>query len=340
MIKEADLASLRDEATHQLTSFNPNTRSKTIPLRRGQAVVIGDIRGTGRIVNLWLTFPGWFWQHWAPEAPVSASILKTVILRIYWDGASKPAVESPVGDFFGVGLCETANFAGRYFGMSSGGFYCKFPMPFRTGFRIEVENRDAIIDTDVFLNALYQLDPALPANSAYFHAQFHTGHNEGPAPIPIAEAHGRGHFAGCTLSMQGMHRNYLSFLEAPEHMYIDDDWDTPRVIGTGLEDYFLGGWYFRDGTFAGPLHGVPVKDALNASVAMYRVHAEDAIHFQNRFRMAFVTPWPADRLKPFRYSSTAFLYLDKPEGQGAPVPARDALMCWYRIRPADHQSIP
>lgn len=309
-------------------------------VRHGETVTIGEVEGQGWIANLWLTFPGWFWQHWNPDAPISQTILKTLILRIYWDGASQPAVEVPVGDFFGVGLCEVANFASQYFGMSSGGFFCKFPMPFRTGFRIEVENRDAAIDTDLFLNVLYQLDTGLPADSGYFHAQFNTGHNDGPAPVEIALAQGRGHFAGCTLSMQGQDRNYLSFLEAPEYIYLDDDTETPRIAGTGLEDYFLGGWYFREGTFAGPLHGVPVKDTLNASIAMYRVHEGDAVHFQKRFRMAFVNPWAPDRLKPFRYSSVAFLYLDTPEGQAAPVPDREALLCWYRLRNTDHQSIP
>lgn len=334
------MTQLMSETTHQLTTFNLETRGKTIDVPRGQRVTIGGVEGNGYIANLWMTFPGWFWQHWNRSAPINPSILKTLILRIYWDGAETPAVEAPVGDFFGVGLCEPANFASRYFGMSSGGFFCKFPMPFRQGFRIEVENLDAEIDTSVFMNVLYQLDPALPDTCAYFHAQFHTGHNDGPAPTAIAHFEGRGRFAGCTLSMQGEDRNYLSFLEAPEYIYIDDDWDTPRITGTGLEDYFMGGWYFREGEFIGPYHGVPAKDTLNASIAMYRIHENDAIHFQRRFRMDFVNPWKPERLRPFVYSSVAFAYLDKPAGDNPPLPPRDKLMCWYRIRDRDHQSIP
>jgi hypothetical protein len=114
----------------------------------------------------------------------------------------------------------------------------------------------------------------------------------------------------------------------------------PRIVGTGLEDYFLGGWYFREGTFAGPYHGLPIKDTLNASVAMYRAHEADAIRFEQRLKFAFVNPWSPDRLKPFCFSSVAFLYLDTPEGQGAPIPSAKELLCWYRIRNTDHQSIP
>jgi hypothetical protein len=334
------MAALRKETTRQLTTFNLARKSKTIRVPRGKRVTIGEVKGQGYIAQFWLTFPGWFWQHWNPKAPINQSILKTLILRIYWDGAEQPAVAAPVGDFFGAGLCEVASFASRYFGTSSGGFFCKWPMPFRKGFRVELENVDPELDTDVFSNILYQLTDALPESAGYFHAQFNTGPNRGPAPVLIAEAHGHGHYAGCLLYMQGEERNYLSFLEAPEYVWIDGDWETPRIVGTGLEDYFLGGWYFREGPFIGPYHGVPVKDTLNASVAMYRVHEADAIHFQERLKFAFVNPWSPDRLKPFCFSSVAFLYLDKPEGQGAPIPSAKELMCWYRIRNTDHQSIP
>jgi hypothetical protein len=333
------MAALRNETTRQLTTFNLKQKSKTIPVRRGKRVTIGEVKGEGYIAQFWLTFPGWFWQHWNAKAPVNQSILKTLILRIYFDGAEQPAVAAPVGDFFGAGLCEVASFASRYFGTSSGGFFCKFPMPFRKSFRVEIENLDAEIDTDVFCNVLYQLAP-LPDGVGYFHTQFNTGFNKGPAPVQIAEVKGRGHYAGCQLYMQGEERNYLSFLEAPEYVYIDSDWETPRFAGTGLEDYFLGGWYFREGTLAGPYHGVPIKDTLNACVAMYRIHEADAIHFKERLKFAFENPWSPDRLKPFCFSSVAFLYLDKPDGQGPAIPSAKDLMCWYRIRNTDHLSVP
>ena len=333
-------ATLRKETTRQLTTFNLSRKSKTIPIPRGKRVTIGEVKGQGYIAQFWLTFPGWFWQHWNPTAPVNQSILKTLILRIYWDGADQPAVAVPVGDFFGAGLCEVASFASRYFGTSSGGFFCKWPMPFRKSFRVELENLDAELNTEVFCNILYQLSDSLPEPLGWFHAQFNTAQNKGPAPVQIAEARGRGHYAGCLLYMQGQERNYLSFLEAPEHVYVDADWEAPRIVGTGLEDYFLGGWYFREGSFIGPYHGVPIKDALNASVAMYRVHETDAIRFEQRIKFAFVNPWSPDRLKPFCFSSVAFLYLDKPDGQGTPLPSAKELLCWYRIRNTDHQSIP
>jgi len=335
----ADIAQFKDETTHQLTTFDLERRTKTIDLPRGARVTLGEVAGQGYITQLWLTFPGWFWAHWDRTAPVSQTILKTLILRIYWDGAAEPAIQAPIGDFFGNGLCETSNFTSRYFGMSSGGFFCKFPMPFHTGFKVELENVDETIDTFVFANVLYQLTSTPLENTGYLHAAFHTGKNPGSDPIDILEVEGTGHLVGCILSAQGQEKSYLSFLEAPEYIYIDDDWTTPRIVGTGLEDYFLGGWYFREGEFAGELHGVPAKDALNSSIAMYRIHEADAIHFKKRIRFQFVNPWEPERLKPFVYSSVAFYYLNSPGGSGKAMANREDLLC-YRIRDRDHLSLP
>jgi hypothetical protein len=333
------IARMSSEVTHQLTTFNLDKRTKTFAVKRGQRVTLAETTGTGCITQMWMTFPGWFWQHWNAGSAVDQSILKTLILRIYWDGSDTPAVEAPVGDFFGNGLCEISNFTARYFGMSSGGFFCKFPMPYRKGFRIEVENLDKSIDTEIFCNVLYQ-KKEVPADAAYFHAQFHTAKNPGPEPMRILDVTGRGQYVGCVVSAQGESKGYMSFLEAPEYVYIDDDWQKPRIVGTGLEDYFLGGWYFREGEFQGELHGVPSKDPLNASIAMYRIHEADAIHFQKRLRFEFVNPWSPERLHPFAWSAVAFYYLDSPAGNNPALPDSDGLIPWYRIKNTDHQSIP
>lgn len=334
-----DMARLRDEVTHQINTFDRHA-DKTHKVARGETITLAEAAGRGYIATLWLTFPGYFWRNWQPSAPINQSILKTLILRIFWDGATRPAVETPIGDFFGLGLCEVTNFTSRFFGMSSGGFYCRFPMPFNKGFRIEIENKDREIDTEIYANILYQLTDDLPVDRGYFHTLFQTGENSGRQPLLMVTIEGaRGHYAGCTLSMQAEEMNYLSFLEPPEYIFVDDDWESARIVGTGLEDYFLGGWYFREGCFHGDLHGVTAKNALNSTVAMYRVHDSDAIHFGNRFRLQFLHPSKGDA-KPFRHSSASFFYLDTAEGVGTEVPSAEELLCWYRVRNCDHQSIP
>lgn len=326
--------------SRQLTTFNLEDRSKTVSIPPGKRVTIGEVSGAGYISRLWLTFPGWFWQHWNPSALVDPTMLKSLIMRIYWDGAKTPTVEVPVGDFFGAGHCEFNSFASRYVGTSSGGFFSLWPMPYKRGFRVEFENRHPRLSTDLFLNAGYQELDDMPAGAGYFCTQYRTGRRQPEEDALILETQGNGHLAGVMLHMQGEPLHYLAFLEAPEYVYIDDDWDTPRFTGTGLEDYFNGGWYFRDGEFAGPMHGIPLKDPLRSMVTMYRFHEEDAIAFDRRIKFTFVNPWEAERLRPYWYSSVAYWYKDSP-APGQPVlPDHGKLGQMYRTRDRDHVSIP
>jgi len=85
---------------------------------------------------------------------------------------------------------------------------------------------------------------------------------------------------------------------------------------------------------------VPSKDTLNSSIAMYRLHEADAVYFERRLRFTFRNPWDAARLKPFRYSSVAFAYVDRANGKSMSIPTRAQLLGWYRIRNTDHQSVP
>lgn len=336
----SDIYQLRSGKSRQFTTFDPETKRKVITVSPGETCTLAESDQTGIITRIWMTFSGWFWKHWEPKDIVDPAILKKLIIRIYWDGQTEPSVETPIGDFFGIGNCEYRHFMSKYIGMSSGGFYCYFPMPYEK-VRIELENLHESESTDVFFNANYQEMDELPKSAGRFHCLFRSSRMDGSDSLPLLDVKGRGHYVGCCLSMQGKEMNYLSYLEAPEYVYIDtEDWENPTFIGTGGEDYFNGGWYFREGEFHGPLHGVPLKDALRSMVSMYRFHDQDAIVFEENLRIAFVTPWEAKHLKPVWYSSTAYWYQDHAAPLPYKLPPVDQLMSMYRIRDVDHQSLP
>ena len=100
------------------------------PIQAGETRTIGEVAGPGVITHIWIAFPSAELYH-----------LKKYVLRMYWDGDPLPAVESPLGDFFGLGL-------GEYFVYESGplsigsqkALNCFFPMPFRKSARITLTN--------------------------------------------------------------------------------------------------------------------------------------------------------------------------------------------------------
>lgn len=324
--------------TGQFTTFDKETGQKTRFIQPGQSECLIDHAGCGIVTRLWITFPGWFYRHWDEKAAIDPTVLRLTILKIYFDNEAEPSVLAPLSDFFGVGHCEYRHYTSELLGMSSGGFYCYFPMPFASGMRLEIENLHSTETAEVFVNMNYRILDALPDDCGRFHTSFVCAQLEGGDPIVIANIQGAGHFAGCALSIQGEAQNNLSFLEAPEYMYIDGESEA-SIIGTGLEDYFNGGWYFRNGEFYCNTHGVPLKDPLRAMVSMYRFHDQDRIHFQKSFRMEFVSPWRRERLGRIRYSATAYYYLDTARG-ACDLPDSDSLSRLYRIRDVDFQSIP
>lgn len=334
------ISQIRGGRSRQFTTFDPAGRTKTVTLQPGERRTLAISETPGIVSRLWLTFPGWFWRHWEPAEKTDPSTLKKLILRIFWDGMDDPSVEAPVGDFFGIGHAEYRHYMSKYLGMSSGGFYSYFPMPYEK-IRIELENGHESIPIHLFLNANYEEVDRLPEGSGRFHCLFRTGRLNGTDPLPLVDIVGRGRFAGCCVSVQGQDFNNLSYLEAPEYIFIDtEDNERPTIVGTGMEDYFNGGWYFREGEFHGELHGVPIKDPLRSMVSMYRFHEQDAIFFERSFRFAFVNPWDAGRLKPYWFASTAFWYQDRASSLPDKLPPFDKLMNMYRTRDADHQAIP
>ena len=71
--------------------------SPCVHIPAGETFVMGDVKGSGAIKHIWLTY-------WAPDA-------RSLILRFYWDGHENPSVEVPLGDFF-ASASKAARFSG------------------------------------------------------------------------------------------------------------------------------------------------------------------------------------------------------------------------------------
>jgi len=76
----------------------------------------------------------------------------------------------------------------------------------------------------------------------------------------------------------------LSFLEACMRAYVGGAKE-PMFLSSGLEDYFLGTFYFQSGRFANDLAGLTYFDAENAKFAAYRIHDRDPFYFKNGLRL-------------------------------------------------------
>ena len=85
--------------------------------------------------------PGAITHVWFTIAARSDNHLKELVLRAYWDGNSKPSVETPIGDFFGLTLGQYVNYDSAFLCCSPGkSLNCYFVMPYKKSARITVTN--------------------------------------------------------------------------------------------------------------------------------------------------------------------------------------------------------
>ena len=84
----------KDYVQHRASSYDRTGANADFrPIAPGETLTVLDESGPGLITHLWFTI--------AADDPYQ---LKALVLRIFWDAESSPSVETPIGDFFGLGL--------------------------------------------------------------------------------------------------------------------------------------------------------------------------------------------------------------------------------------------
>lgn len=315
---------------------------KSVRIAPGETYTIAEIPGAGTIVRIWMT-------TMQPIPGAVANFNDALVLRMYWDEETVPSVEAPFGAFFGVPWGTYTHYVAEPLSCTSGGYNCRFPMPFARGCRIEVTNEAETACPALFFQVQYvalpEQQPAQPP-PLRFHAQWR---RENPTrdrvPYRVLAAQGAGHFAGMHLWMQNAERwlnpeemiaraqergplaalfpNALGMgmLEGWESIYVDGE-TTPSIPGTGNEDYFNSGFYFSKGPYSAPHWGCTVRSYVTSRCAAYRFHINDPIPF----RESLIVDMDHGYTNQVRtdYSSVAYWYQTEPHAAFPALPPLDA----------------
>ena len=288
-------------------------------IKAGETKEIFRQDGSGAITHIWFTIAAQSNYH-----------LKELVLRAYWDGAAKPSVEVPVGDFFGLNLGDYVIFESQYIACSPGkSLNSYFAMPFRTGARLTVTNEGSRDVGAFYSNIDFVTLATLPPDSLYFHAQYrqvapHTSHKDADGKTPnnidgkfnhiYCETHGRGHLMGVTLGVVQNSENWMG--EGDDMIFIDDD-TKPAITGTGSEDYFCGSWNFggRENAraFSHHQYGAPLiqsPERTGGRYCCYRFHGDNPVTFTHYMKHTMEHGHGNDRADNFY--SCGFWYQEKP----------------------------
>ena len=306
--------------------------SPSVRIKSKTTFTVAEITGPGSIQHIWMT-PTGNWRH--------------SIIRFYWDDETEPSVEVPVGDFFGMGWGQYAELNSLAVAVNPGSaFNCYWPMPFRKKCKITMEN---LSDNDMTL--FYQVDYILtdvPANAAYFHAQFRRVDR-----LPYKENYvlvddikGKGQFVGTYMAWE-VHENGW-WGEGEIKFFMDGDKEFPTINGTGTEDYFCGSYDWDTkkkiaegvevvdyteytGPYAG-VHQILRGDGhyrIMQRFGMYRWHITDPIRFDKDLKVTIQDlGWRSDgRYLPLQddIASVVYWYQTEPHNKFPTFPSRDQL---------------
>jgi hypothetical protein len=328
----------RDARRRRTSSWNRTGQNgDRVYIEPGASATLLDVAGAGCIRHIWVTI-----NCMEPD------YLRRLVLRAWWDGERAPSVETPLGDFFGVGHARVSNYWSLPLNMVTGGrplsqtraaMNCFFPMPFAKGARVAVENQGSQPVLSLYYYVDYEEYRALPAEALRFHAAWRRENPTHPS-VPagtftnkreadqlvnldgkqnylLLDAEGRGQYVGCVLSIDHLDPipGFGWFGEGDDMIFIDGE-TSPSIVGTGTEDYFCAAWSYPAGHNSMPYHGISLAGptegptAYSGKWSMYRFHIEDPVQFSRSIRVTIEHGHANVHASDF--SSVAYWYQTEP----------------------------
>jgi hypothetical protein len=240
-------------------------------VKAGESITLLNVEGPGVINRMWFTI-----DDRTPE------MLRSLKIEMFWDGASKPAVAAPFGDFFGIGLGRKTPFENELFADPEGrSFNCFIQMPFKKSAKVVITNESAkdlnMLFYDINLVKLEQWND----NNLYFHCYWHrdTATTLGKDFEILPRVTGKGRFLGSNIGVNANPRYKDHWWgEGEVKIYVDGDTDLATLVGSGTEDYIGTAW--GQGNFCTRYTGCLVSDKAKKQWAFFRYHIVDPIFFK------------------------------------------------------------
>ncbi|MCY3895131.1 MAG: DUF2961 domain-containing protein [Chloroflexi bacterium] len=268
---------------------------------------------------------------------------RQTVLRFFWDGSDTPAVEAPLGDFFGQlhGLPPYPLNSRYLISQAHSGYTATFAMPFARGARIEVEAGPDVDPPRIILFVDWHTYPDGSLEEPLrFHAQFR---RENPCEAfgrnyLLLHTVGRGCLVGFNYGVAVRDDRARWSHAGAENVYVSNETGAPEgtfayLRGGGGEDSF-------GASYGGVLHqpsshldqGVPyyAQEDLGPAyarhtLAAYRFFTSDAIPFSRSIHVRFGSM--ANDI-----CSTAYWYQEPPHEPFFKMPGWDQLLRGTELR--------
>ena len=114
-------------------------------IKPGETVTLCDIQQAGTIRHIWMG--GEFLNHeWTKDNKLERlQLLRSTIIRAYWDGQEHPSIECPLGDFMGLAHSKVTSYQSAVHSIGEkAALNIWLQMPFTKNAKIELTNESSI----------------------------------------------------------------------------------------------------------------------------------------------------------------------------------------------------
>lgn len=214
-------------------------------------------------------------------------------LRVYVDNEGEPAIDMQLGMGAGVGFADpAAPWGTRFAGItgSPSGIFFNYRIPYSENVRVTAELPAGVSRDTVFWWIIRGLNNhpvevcgfELPAQARLRLHKLEDFHAAPLQEFDLARVSGPGLVFQVAMAAKS---GNLEFMEGQMRAYLGSAAEL-QFLSSGLEDYFLGTYYFNRGLYHLPQAGLTHKDEKDNSFSAYRFHEEDPIVFSGGIRLA------------------------------------------------------
>lgn len=235
----------------------------------GATLVLAERTGSGWLRGIRLHLP--------------RSDYSAVRLHLVFDDDT--VADAPLADFFATAATSVMAPRGVLAGEGADGWlYAWLPMPYRQTASVQLI-ADASLTSPVSIDSSLAFDDAVVPDTAAPFAATPTDTCATRGDIALYAHQGAGKIVGITARYHADGAANPGYLEGDERAYFDNA-TAPAWYGTGVEDFYNGGFYFDHGEYALALSGASETDNDGSgTTATYRWLLGDALTYANALRL-------------------------------------------------------
>ena len=213
-------------------------------------------------------------------------------IRYYVDGEEIPSIDMALYMGHGIGFNDQqAPWATKSIGKigSQNGLFNNYRIPFSKSIRVTAQAAPDVEGNPQIWwiirgtrNGRVQLAGVhLPEEAKLKLIRLENYDAEALEEFDLCRLVGKGALYQVTIAAQG---DSLTYLEACMRAYLGES-NEPLMLSSGLEDYFLGTYYFDTGKYYNDTAGLTHFDKESKAFSAYRFHDEDPVFFQTGLRL-------------------------------------------------------